>query len=1036
MEIDLLGRFAVRRGGRTIEAAEFGGRRVRQLVRILAAERGHVVSRDALIDALWADNPPADPPTNLNVVVNRARRAMGDAIETAGGGYLLRSGPEIVVDLEQFEVCVGHSRDAVKRGDMPAARVATQTALRLWGEPFPEDVYADWAREHRDRLERLYQEVLEVGATASLSAGDAREAVTLATEAVARQPLREAAHVLLIRALAADGDQAAAMSAYLHLRRILADELGIDPSPEAVGLYEQLLHGTMPTRRIRGQPRAHVGPPLVGRERELEDLCTLDGSARIAVVSGRSGWGKSRLLEELCVRVDRPVLLARALLPEREEPWSLARTLLQTVPASGVDVRRLLGATTLAALADVLPDVEPAAPAVEPQSRRALIQQGVVRVVSATAPSLVAVDDLQWADSSSLDVLALLVGRGVDVVMVFAYRPEEVDEHSPVARLLAVVSEARPVELELGPLDADALQRLVSSASVASALAEHTDGTPFAVLQVARTLEREGLLCRNDSGGWDVVGEPAPDRVREVARAGQRDAVWRQFERQPREGRELAGSLALLGRPVPVRLLAAACGVAVDDVMRVLRDLARVHLIRHDGAGFRVAHDLVGETIRDRLDVVERARLHQLLARALEEGGGPVDELARHLSGAGDAGAAATAYAQAAVERLDRFADREAEQLANEGLELNPPDAARVALLEVRAETHFRRGEFDAARNDVRTALAHTTSRPRRSHLLTRLARLTSGADDLVRAAELAELALAEAGDDTGARARALYVAALMDMNLKKPARADAGFAAALTLFTSIGDAAGVADILDARAMLVFGNGDITGGIAAFDRVAKLFADNGNLLRIVTPRSTRGHGLVFAGRPQEGLAETESALEIARSLGYAEGEAMALWHHAEALVACGRPDEGLAAGELGVSIAKRVGHRGWTAATLMAIGIARQALGDLPGAADAFEEGVRRSDHLSLIASWARSRLAFVRLTQGRLDEAAGHVRKALAAPGLAQYEARLAQCELAVLKGDPEAPALIDEAFQLAVVGGHAVSAQRLAQLRDLSAG
>lgn len=372
-----------------------------------------------------------------------------------------------------------------------------------------------------------------------------------------------------------------------------------------------------------------------------------------------------------------------------------------------------------------------------------------------------------------------------------------------------------------------------------------------------------------------------------------------------------------------------------------------------------------------------------------------------------------------------------------------------MALLEVRAETHFRRGEFEAARNDVRAALAHTTSRSRRSRLLTRLATLTSGAEDIVRAAELAELALAEAGDDTGARARALYVAALMDMNLENadlagsrgrraPARADARLAEALTLFTAIGDAAGLADILDARAMVVFGNGDITGGIAAFDRVAKLFADNGNLLRIVTPRSTRGHGLVFAARPQEGLAETESALEVARSLGYAEGEAMALWHNAEALVACGRPDEGLAAGELGVSIAKRVGHRGWTAMTLLAVGIARQALGDPPGAAAAFEESLRRSgEHLLLMGrSWARSRLAFVRLAQGRLDEAAGHVRKALAAPGLAQYEARLAQCELAVLKGDPEAPALIDEAFKLAAAGGHAVSAQRLAQLGDLSAG
>ncbi len=77
-----------------------------------------------------------------------------------------------------------------------------------------------------------------------------------------------------------------------------------------------------------------------------------------------------------------------------------------------------------------------------------------------------------------------------------------------------------------------------------------------------------------------------------------------------------------------------------------------------------------------------------------------------------------------------------------------------------------------------------------------------------------------------------------------------------------------------------------------------------------------------------------------------------------------------------------------------------------------------------------------IRLAEGRSDEAADHVRKALAAPALAQYEARLAQCELAVLRDDPEAPALVDDALGLAAAGGHAVSAQRLVQLRDLSAG
>ena len=417
MEIDLLGRFSVRRGGRVVDVAEFGGRRVRELIRILAAERGRVVSRDALIEALWGDQLPADPATNLNVLVNRARRALGerDVLHTAAGGYLLRDGTDILVDAEHFEELVGKARVEQARGHDGATASAAGAALDIWDEPLREDAYADWARPHRDRLERLHQDALEIGADALLATGRAQEAVALAVQAVASQPLREAARLLLVRAYAAEGDQAAAVAAYLDLRRVLADELGIDPSPEAVALYERLLRGTLPARTTAPRRPSSDLLPMVGRDHELDELLALGAHQRIAVVSGRSGWGKSRLLDALCAQSDRPVLLARALLPERDEPWSLARTLVRAPPTAAVDVLGLLGPTTSAAMADVLPDLGAASADLDLQSRRALILQGLLRIVEATAPSLVVVDDLQWADSSSLDLLALLAGRSSDI---------------------------------------------------------------------------------------------------------------------------------------------------------------------------------------------------------------------------------------------------------------------------------------------------------------------------------------------------------------------------------------------------------------------------------------------------------------------------------------------------------------------------------------------------------------------------------------------------------------------------------------------
>lgn len=1035
MEIDLLGRFAVRRQAGAIDAAEFGGRRVRELVRILAAHRGKVVARDALIEALWSNQLPADPQANLNVLVNRARRALGepDVIQTDGAGYLLRGGADIVVDAELFEDYVARARTARGEASNSEAVSNVRSALDHWDEPLPEDAYADWARPVRDRLERLHQEALETGADALLATGSYGDAVALATQAVEHQPLREAAHLLLIHAYAGEGDQAAAIEAYLSLRRMLADELGVDPSLHAQALYERILRGVVPAPlgQSRHRPRP-TAPPLVGRETELADLLSLGESERIALVSGRSGSGKSHLLDELCARSPRPVLRASALLPEREEPWSLARALLR--PTAGAsDVRGLLDSTTLTALADVLPEVAVAGQAVHPRSRRALVHQGLLRMIESIGAALVVVDDLQWADSSTLDLLATVVGRSPEIAMVLAYRPEEIADDSPVARFLADIDDGLPLVVEPGPLAAVALERLVSSTSIAAALAEHTDGTPFAVVQVVRILEREGVLRRNPQLGWDVVEEPTTDRVRELARAGQREAVWRQFERLPRGARQLLATLSLCGRPVPVKILRDACPLSVEDANRLLSVLSRSHLVRHGSEGFRVDHDLVAETIRDRLDDVERAALHQSIADALSRFDGPQDEQARHLAGAGDPAAAAEAYVVAATARIDRFAHREAEQIATEALALAPTGRTRVALLAIRADALFMNGDFEPSRNDLREAIGATAPGPARSRLFTRLAQVTFGSDDLMRAAELTDLALAEAGDDDATRARATYVRALVDMNLDRRADADRRFDEALALFERLSDALGVADIIEARAMTTFGHGDITTGVQEFDRAAKIFTDSGNLLRVVTPRSTRGHGLLFAGSPLEGLQDTTEALGLAQNLGYAEGEAMAMWHRAEVLVGCGQPVEALAVAEAGRVIARRIGHRGWTATTSLAIGCAQAALGDLPAAAAAYEESLRVSgEHLIMFRCWGHARLASVLIAQGRHQEAAHHVEGALRpAPALAQYEARLARCELAV-RVDPEtAGEVIADALELADAGGHEMSGARLRQLQ-----
>lgn len=150
LQIDVLGRFAVRRNGEPVALAAFGGRQTQRLLRVLACRRGELVTGDFLIEALWGDAAPADPDANLNAVVNRARRALASqaAIETASGGYLLPASEEVRTDVELFEAAAVAAREAQRRGRWAVALVAARKALALWrGDPLPEDTYDDVRRE-------------------------------------------------------------------------------------------------------------------------------------------------------------------------------------------------------------------------------------------------------------------------------------------------------------------------------------------------------------------------------------------------------------------------------------------------------------------------------------------------------------------------------------------------------------------------------------------------------------------------------------------------------------------------------------------------------------------------------------------------------------------------------------------------------------------------------------------------------------------------------------------------------------------------
>ena len=205
----------------------------------------------------------------------------------------------------------------------------------------------------------------------------------------------------------------------------------------------ELVGGELPPPGpARGPARRSRDLTFVGRDEELGTLSAAVGASEpgTVLVAGSAGAGKSRLVAEAAAQSELPVLAVRAFLPERNEPWGLARALLREALALDLDAARAVPDRAAQALADVVPGLEELRPigtvVVDPESRRALALEAAARVLAAAVGkgALLVVDDLQWADATSLCLLGLAARRIPQAGMVLAYRPEEVAADGPGRR--------------------------------------------------------------------------------------------------------------------------------------------------------------------------------------------------------------------------------------------------------------------------------------------------------------------------------------------------------------------------------------------------------------------------------------------------------------------------------------------------------------------------------------------------------------------------------------------------------------------------
>ncbi|MGJ0119655.1 ATP-binding protein [Williamsia sp. MIQD14] len=702
-------------GERVVDPRVVGGPRCVEILAYLALHRQREVSTTELADLIWTDGRPRSWTSALRGLISKVRDAVeaagipGECVRSRGGNVRLLLPESAVVDLETARAnCRPAIPDADGTIDHRAVAQRARAALAALSDEALVGVTGDWADPIRAECVTLRLRALDLDAGSSLETGENEHAVASAEALLAADPLREVGYRMAMRAYAALGDRAQALSVAARCRRVLAESLGVNPSADTEAVFADLLRDdadeSSASRSAAVDEPVSIGPStypwlhIVGRGDEMRELETAidaaaHGHGRFVVVSGESGTGKTTLATEAARRAREAgveVVVGRcsenAATPY--EPFVEAVTheidgrdtadTREWLTRHGADILRL---TPRAARR--FPDLMPASVSDD----RPLVMEAVATWLTGDpgTTTVLLIDDLQWASAATLTVLRYVVGASAqsNLCVVATVRDDFAPHPELLATMHAAESAGRLHRIPLGLLTPTDVKELVDLAGFdidATALHQRSNGLPMFIASLM-------------SAHWRMPEEALPSSVA--------DAVA-QLERRLSDATVgLLHLCAVIGMAVSRSVLRHAArwfdpdafdddtrfAEAIDELM-----LRRFLLLSDDDSDdyLRLRHPLVRETLYATTAGAVRARMHSSVARALEEIGASVDtddfvRLAYHLSRALDTDRPAAArYSRRAGENAHRVAAYEdAIEYFGDALDRMVPRGDSVARCEV-----------------------------------------------------------------------------------------------------------------------------------------------------------------------------------------------------------------------------------------------------------------------------------------------------------------------------------------------------------------
>jgi YVTN family beta-propeller protein len=293
MEFRVLGALEVREDGD--RSIPLGAGKQRAALAILLLHANEVVGTERLIDELWGESPPKAARKALQVYVTHLRKALGpERIRTQAPGYVLELAPD-EFDLHRFERLVQKGRELQANGDPAGATAALREALALWkGQPLADFTFEPFAQTEIPRLEELRLAALEDRIDAELALGHGSELVAELEALVAEHPYRERLRGQLMLALYRAGRQADALAAYQETRKLLVEELGVEPSPALQRLEGAILRQEPALETVLAEPAVAAPPPRAAKATRRLNLRLAAAIPAVLLAAGLASLGISR----------------------------------------------------------------------------------------------------------------------------------------------------------------------------------------------------------------------------------------------------------------------------------------------------------------------------------------------------------------------------------------------------------------------------------------------------------------------------------------------------------------------------------------------------------------------------------------------------------------------------------------------------------------------------------------------------------------------------------------------------------------------